>query len=755
DYVGAELKLSYQNTFDSDVSTKRVDLSAGYTFNGGATNVLFAASRTEQATLAAQDRDFFARGRNNILANNPGFFLNAANPPMGATPNIRSINGSPLFGPGTSYFTFTPPGYTGGANLAAFLPNAGRYNFVHTGGAQLSGGGGEGIFAGPTITSFSATLRHQFNPNVQVFLVAGAGENLSVSPLGVTSSSFTLPATAPNNPFGQAIRVTIPVLQGGGVNRVDASESRLVGGIIVKLPYRWQAESDYSWSRSRWIESLPPLSFAATAASTIATGTPDILRDPNAAQVDLSAFFAPGMYTTPFYYTMKDAALRGSGPVLTWAQGEVTLAASVEHRDESVGDAYRSLSATSTQYFPSKSQAVDSLYLETKIPLLRARVLQSNTSMLELQVAARRDEYRLRGRTGNIFVETPVPVVETSTRLSSTDPTVGLRFQPIADITFRASYGTGFLPPGINQLTPTAPTTTTIAGLVDPLRGNEAIGVITISSGGSPTLQPEESSSWSAGVILSPRAVPRLRLSVDWTKIEKTNNITPLPSNQATINNEPYLPGRIIRAAPVVGDPYAAGRITALDLTFINISRAEISAWDAQLDYGVDLQDAGNIDAYAMATYTSHYKTRLLSAAPLVENVSVNSNFPVRVKANAGATWSRGNWSLNWAIRYFDSYLVADPAQSANATTIANQGNGGRVPAQWYNDFSATWRFGNARRSGPKTAGIFHGVELQVGLKNVFNVDPPFDASVLYASDYSPFGDPRLRTYFVSVKKAF
>ena len=50
--------------------------------------------------------------------------------------------------------------------------------------------------------------------------------------------------------------------------------------------------------------------------------------------------------------------------------------------------------------------------------------------------------------------------------------------------------------------------------------------------------------------------------------------------------------------------------------------------------------------------------------------------------------------------------------------------------------------------------GILSGLTIQLSIKNVFNTSPPFDAyfAPFY---YSPYGDVRLRDYFLGVKKQF
>jgi outer membrane receptor protein involved in Fe transport len=46
-------------------------------------------------------------------------------------------------------------------------------------------------------------------------------------------------------------------------------------------------------------------------------------------------------------------------------------------------------------------------------------------------------------------------------------------------------------------------------------------------------------------------------------------------------------------------------------------------------------------------------------------------------------------------------------------------------------------------------------MEVRVGVTNVFNKEPPYDAFFSGGFYYSPYGDPRLRTYNVSLRKSF
>ena len=195
------------------------------------------------------------------------------------------------------------------------------------------------------------------------------------------------------------------------------------------------------------------------------------------------------------------------------------------------------------------------------------------------------------------------------------------------------------------------------------------------------------------------------------------------------------------------------GKITGLNLGLINLASAEVEAYDAQLDYTLET-GIGSFSGYALGTWQTHYRTQLTPDLAVVENIGYTSSFPVKFKANFGLNWTRGPWSAGWMGRYFDSYLVINPAVPgfADAQSIANQGNGGRVSSQVYHDLFATYRIGAG--ASPLLSRMFlSSAELRAGIQNIFNTRPPVDTA--YANGYSTFGDPQLASYYMSVKVAF
>lgn len=753
DYAGVEAKVTYGNNFNQDVSNRRVDLSAGFSLEGGRTNVLFTGSYSDASALRVRENDILLRGREHILSQNPAGIYGATTPILGATTNIRSTtvvngvtanlslkNGTPLNSP----ITYVPDGYAGRASDggAALVANAGKYNIGLARTAQGSGGGEQSLLNAPTIESGMLTIRREFARDVQAFVEVKASNNSGYYETNAANSTFNIPASAANNPFAQNIRVTTPAL---GVDETTLStvyDRRIVGGLIVGLPADWRASVDYTWDRVRFFSSVPAgLTTAATTA--VGNGTLDVLRDTNAFQTDFSPYLNSATKYSPVHTTLNDVAARLSGSLGMLPAGPVTLSLLLEHRKEGFDDAFVT-SPTLSTFVPSRDQSVDSVYLETRVPLVSARNRVPAVEMLEMQIAGRRDRYKTTG-VNSIFSTNPAAIVRADSEASSVDPTVGLRFKPVSDLMLRASYGTGFLPPTPNQLVPSAPTTLSAANalfLRDPRRGNESLGnfgSVTRVAGGNSDLLPEDSKSWSIGMILTPRWVPELRISVDWTKINKTDNISNIGSDQLVINNETFVPGAIVRGPAPQGDTFGVGPIVQIRNTLLNVAQANAEAYDFALDYRLPTDRAGTWGLSAVATRMMHNTTQLIPTAPIVENVAVSG--VLEWKGNAILSWDYRQLSAAWTARYLDSYWLLSSHQ-----VVANQGSA-TVRNQIYHDLFASYKIASP-------GGIFAKTEIQLGVNNIFNTRPPVDVNST-STLYSVWGDPRLANYYISIRKAF
>ncbi len=776
DFSGVELKADYANTFDADAAAVRLDGTAGFTLQGGRTQIMLTASYSEANRLVIGDRDFASRALALQLRNNPAAVIDSGFPPYGAAVNILSSSLDLNFMPelltlddeygGTSLnalITHIPLGYAGpdSDNGAGLMANAGQYNLDIPEGLL---GKQRSLLAAPTMESATFNVRHQLGERFEMFI--------DLSTLGNRGGSFdafsppsyaVMDADAPTNPFQQNIYVTFPAPDLSFESSFKSTTVRATGGLIARLPGGWTGELDYNWSRSR-SKTVGTSSVIDNAGQTaLDTGLPsadgrpalNALQEGNTFPVDFTPYLLPipGDIAGPFDTLLKDATLRASGSVMSLPGGELRVSTLIEYREEALQDAFFEYADTFTgmrtpAFYPERSQTVNSYYLEANAPLARA---------LELQASVRRDEYKTRSDGNSGYTLMPpdytLPTFEYSTsEHQSTDYTLGLRYSPLQGLTLRASYGTGFLPPSVTQVAAQQRTIFfTFVG--DPLRGNTPVASgrpLTMISGGSPGLQPEESASWSAGLILSPTFLPGLRLSVDYTKIDKTDEIQ-VPNVSFVLANADAFPGRVVRGENLpTDDENWAGPVTLLDISLLNLARTSVQAYDIQLDYMLGTQRIGDWRWYVMGTRQTHFQYQTLPGSPLVNSVGY-SDGPLKWRGNFGFVWDRGPLSLAWNAQHYDEYRVSR-AGALPALDTLNQGSAS-IPSQIYHDLIATWRIGE---TGGGFGGLFSDSSISVGIQNLFNESPPILASIsTVAAGYSTYGDPRLRRYSVTLRKSF
>lgn len=778
DYSGVEATVNYLNTFKSDAYKRRFELNGSFQLEGGRTMLTFNVSRVDGTSLLAQDSDLVQRGRALQLANNPSAFYGTS-PPQGYTTNIRSQNGSNLvLKNGTalnSPFTSVPVGYAGPATDggAALAANAGKYNLdlpdART-GRQSS------YLATPDQKSYGLSLRRRFGDRVEIMVDASRLDNhgTHTSTVG-TNGTFTLPVTAPNNPFTTPITVASTAPNQQIESTAFSRSDRLLAGLVVKLPHGWSTGLDYVWTRSRSLSITPQavlgdpdgtgsgLSYSAAVTS----GTLNVMRDLNAYPADYSPYrMANPNLVSDFTLNADEITLRGSGPVWQLPAGALVLSTSAQYREERIPGAVYvvpSTAAPAATYIwnPPVSSASRAYTAELRAPVFADTAPAGWKRGLELQLAVRRDESTatMPPNVTSITLTSPdgpFPSVSyVKPRFSATKATAGFKYSPIADVALRASWGTGFLAPAMSQLGMGTPLTLT-SSLIDPKRGNQAAPVTyTLLSSGNLALRPEESESVSAGVVLTPRFLPRLRVSLDYTRIVKTNEIGNLSVDQL-FAFEDHLPGAIVRAPLTPADQalgYTGGVVQQIDRRLQNIAGKRLAAYDLQADYTIKTTSWGDFQAGAAVTYQPDFSSKPFSDVGYTQLVGTVSQ--LKWRGNGGLTWTNGRLSIGWNLQYYDSYLIY--ARTSLPATIAaqvlNQGSS-TIPSQVYHDFQLSYRWG---AEPPGWQRLLAHTQLTLGVQNVLNTRPPALATTQTGanSGYSSFGDPRLARYTIAVRKRF
>lgn len=753
DYAGIDVDVSYGNALDGGVKQYRLGVSGGFSLEDGRTHVMFTASHADAGVLASTRRDFTRRGTELQLRNDPthpSVLLGGANicaTDDGAncsTQPLQLTNGSAL----TSAFTSVPGGYTGAASDggAALAARAGRL--------QLDSAAVP-IWSAPETTSFSFNPRREFTKDIEAYLDF-SHDRSKTSVTMPTQLLQYVPAGAAENPFQQDVLSYLNVPNGMAQEQV-VKNTRLYVGTIVRLPEQWSAVLEYGRLRNATASTNSSvLGAASPAADETLQGA--VFRDLVASPLgDPNSLFAFFQQKGEVDSTLKTLSLRLSGPLAKLPGGDLTATALVERRHEISGEAVNSSDIGGNRSFfwsPEARRTVESRYLELRAPVIAARADAASSSVLELMASARHDAYRTTYSGSSISVDSPsgpFPAQEASVnRFGSTNYTLGLRFAPSADVALRSSVGTGFLPPDLGKIRSEAPAVfspflISLLDLRDPARGNTLIpGPLTVLGGGSPALEPEESRSASLGLILTPRLLPGLRVSVDYTDIRKTDEVATMPLNYF-VDNEAAFPGRVVREPGANGQP---GAITQIDSTALNLARSRLKAYDLQAEYATTSAALGRLRFYAAATYTKALSKVVQASGPAVDRAGF-SDGPLKWRGNIGVDWSgTDTWSGGWNAQFYDSYRVCQSTLSEFSCNQwqAWQGSS-KVPSQVYHDAYVRYTFG-------ATSGLLSATDLSVGLQNVFNNEgAPIASGIAFAVGATSYVDPRGRRFTLSLRK--
>jgi iron complex outermembrane recepter protein len=763
---GVHTRIVRSDSLHSGGSGLRGDVSAGFSFNEGVTLIMLSANYFSEGEIRAGERSFDADRVRYILSLSGSPLYHTRTPPLGSTANARTLSGENLVRDDevqlNSPFTTAPPDYKGVASDygAALARNAGTYNLKlpQTAQAGTQANGRERSLVGSSnVVSASATMRQQLSSTLEAFV--DLWRVLNKSQFAENAVRFIdMPADAAVNPFRQAVRVVFPAY--GADDSVDTrlETQRVSAGIISTLSTDWKMVLDYTWSRNNFSRVGSPELNQEAALAAMEEGT----LDPFAADATYRAYLLNPPSLKDSKNTLQLAAFRLNGPVGHAPGGPLEVSAGIEHREElaapSESVAFSSMGKM-REIVGERMQRVGSVYADLIVPVVTDINQRRGARLLELQLAAHADSYSTVGAGSAVQVdEEPAPVFARHVnRGRSIDSTFAFGYKPIPSIQMRASLASGHLPPNVAQVVSDEPILADLSFLQDPVRGNEALGLVEYRAGGNAALEAERSRSTSYGLIFTPAFWDGVRVSLDRTKIEKRGNIVGLYVDQDILNMVLRdFPDRARRQGSHPNDAYSVGRIEAIDLTAVNVATQNVLAYDASLDVAIDAARWGLFSFWSNVSYLPHNRTRFSSASPEVEWAGVANRFledegvgSLRYRVKAGLIWSKQDLTLAWTSQYFSAYCVT--IACAPDELLASV----RVPPQLYHDLLVEYRFpsrAHPEQEGARTAGVFGGMSVQIAVRNVLDEKPPFDQ---VGGGYSIIGDPYLARYSVTVKKSF
>jgi iron complex outermembrane recepter protein len=341
-----------------------------------------------------------------------------------------------------------------------------------------------------------------------------------------------------------------------------------------------------------------------------------------------------------------------------------------------------------------RSRKIGSAFAEANLPFSKE---------LELQLALRYDKYQGVGNT--------------------TNPKLGLRWQPIKTLLVRGSAGTGFRAPSFSELY--RPTTFGSSpafvydSVIDDFDQWDTV------KQANPNLKPEKSQQFSFGLVFEP--MQGTSFSIDYWNIKKKDVISALTEKT------------------ILGDPvrYAA-YITRNDddeptilLKKENQGRLRTSGLDLEAAWRGAPSAIGRFGATVSGTYVIDYERQFGPLEPYVSNVGrfLSDQVIQRWRHRIGFDWEFGDFGASLGNTYYsgytdDSYLPDTAPRKVTAYSL------------W--DLSGSW--------SPNKA-----LKLRAGILNLANTAPPFsNQSYYFLSTYDPtYTDPRGRTFYASVNYSF
>jgi outer membrane receptor protein involved in Fe transport len=334
----------------------------------------------------------------------------------------------------------------------------------------------------------------------------------------------------------------------------------------------------------------------------------------------------------------------------------------------------------------------------------------------------------------------------------------GAEWQPVEDITFRGQYQRAIRAPNVAELygglqrivgnatdpcsnrQPVAQQTTAVrnvciangvpAGLVFTA-GVQPNNIIPGDFGGNPNVGEERSDTYTVGVVVVPRFLPRLRFSIDYFNITLDgaisqlggglNNTLNLCFNVIQDNNSEFC--QAIRRDPnsgAINDPFVA-QIRNANTGSLKTSGIDFALrYRANLGFGL-LGATSTLDISTDWTWTDEFTSTPVAAFPNIKNFCIGSfgstcGEPLpEWRGVTRVTWNTGDLALSVRHRYIggvtnDRYIL--PLRSGATPPPLNTLVYPHLPAQHYIDLSFTFDLGEHLR-------IFGGAN------NVFDNDPP------------------------------
>jgi outer membrane receptor protein involved in Fe transport len=321
---------------------------------------------------------------------------------------------------------------------------------------------------------------------------------------------------------------------------------------------------------------------------------------------------------------------------------------------------------------------------------------------------------------------------------------LGATSQVNQDIKLRTSLSSDIRAPGVGELFSPILVSTQSGVQYPPTPGNPGYQVRQLQAG-NPLLQPEQATTVSGGIVLTPHWIENLTMSFDWYSITLHGGIFS-PSQGQILNGcgvahdatlcqfvffgqGPIVGG--LASSELDGNGHSpAGLIGGLTFAInnpgdfngyyqgpVNANRETVSGLDFEMDYNHDLF-AGTMAWHVLGNYTDE-KTRT-SLGVTVDGAGavsgdgalnpLNGFTTPKFHGTISGTYTEGPWSLTAQMRIIGSAVLTNNlTQNQSIFTSIDNNN---VPAVIYGDFRGSYRWNDH-------------IQLYGAIDNAFDAPPP------------------------------
>ena len=776
DFEGLEVRAS-SGAGTEGWDARNQGLSVTWGVAGARGRMVIGAEHSRQRELLQRERDWALYDLHPRLVN--GVFTAV---PAGSS-NSRRIRSTEFGAAGNEALKAAgfEPGQQfildAGSGLARPFTAADTYNYAPINALitpnerrQLSGMGGYDLANGVSVFAEASFTRRSSHQRLAPDASFPSSPVIGTPNNGVRWNDF-VPAANPGNPFGeqpanpygisgQDVRINRRFEESGGrLFRQSVNTYRAVAGLrgVLDSGISWEVayvradgedtEEILNYGRfDRWAILVDPAACGAVDECVTATGGRGYL-DPFAdfGTIPESVFdyLMADSLTNVRRNDMEIWAVTLGGELPGPGQlggGAAEWSASYERREESaafVPDDFIALGLTTSGSASPLAGGfrVDELYVETLLPF---------RDDLSVDASARYSRYNTVGGTTNFGV--------------------GAVWSPATGVDVRATWSTGFRAPNVVELFggdqsafPIVEDPCEFFGRRPDPDGNLARNcaaagfapgfewgfqwqaLYTATAPPPGTLEPEESDSWTLGVVWEPAFLPGLAASLDYWDIEVAGFIDVPPYN-SLLRNCLYAPRPASEPACgffAQGTGHSAGvpdgAVTPLDN--LGLVRTTGVDWNLSYTHGLSFWrfESLNFSVEATALLQYHETFPATGTNGRAGTIQGFSAYP-EYKGTFSVALRTANGSLAWSARYLSA--MDDFLRPANLTDDA------LAEAVWYHDLFVDYRFGE--RLG-----------VTVGLDNILDETPPRFHSAFNAETDPGTYDTIGRRLFASVTLRF